>query len=123
MCFVDVLLWDFFLRGFWRKMKTAMCRQRSRQSRLDKAASGQTPAIARSLRSSASVPLDRGVRGVDNPKPVKAKMRVERQRGWDVTATAWARRLRPLGRGAPLSYVHPKTLNPNKAFYAERFQF
>ena len=53
-------------------------------------------------------PLDRGVRGVDNPKPVKVKIRVERQRGWGLTATAWARRLRPLGRGAPLPSVHPK---------------
>lgn len=106
----------FFWGGFGEKWRLQCA-----GSALDKAASGQTPAIARSLRSSASVPLDRG-RGVDNPKPVKAKMR-GRQRGWDVTATAWARRLRPLGRGAPLSYVHPKTLNPNKAFYAERFQF
>ena len=54
-------------------------------------------------------PLDRGARGVDNPKPVKVKMRVERQRGWDLTATARARRLRPLGRGAPLPV---DTLNP-----------
>ena len=46
-------------------------------------------------------PLDRGARGVDYPKPVKVKMRVERQRGWDSTASAGARRLRPLGRGAP----------------------
>ena len=59
-------------------------------------------------------PLDRGARGVDNPKPVKVKMRVERQRGWDLTATARARRLRPLGRGAPLPVdtLNPKTLNP-----------
>ena len=54
-------------------------------------------------------PLDRGARGVDNPKPVKVKMRVERQRGWDLTASARARRLRPLGRGAPLPV---DTLNP-----------
>ena len=54
-------------------------------------------------------PLDRGARGVDNPKTVKVKMRVERQRGWDLTASARARRLRPLGRGAPLPV---DTLNP-----------
>ena len=54
-------------------------------------------------------PLDRGARGVDSPKPVKVKMRVERQRGWDLTASARARRLRPLGRGAPLAV---ETLNP-----------
>ena len=56
-------------------------------------------------------PLIGGPRGVDNPKPVKAKMRVERQRGWDLTAAARARRLRPLGRGAPLTV---NTLNPKQ---------
>ena len=54
-------------------------------------------------------PLDRGARGVDSPKPVKVKMRVERQRGRDSTASAGARRLRPLGRGAPMTV---NTLNP-----------
>ena len=57
-------------------------------------------------------PLDRGARGVDNPKPVKVKMRVEREGGWDLTASARARRLRPLGRGAPLPV---DTLNSKEA--------
>eukprot|EP00971_Amphidinium_carterae_P189367 3758813-Amphidinium_carterae.1 len=46
-----------------------------------------------------ATPLDRGVRGVDYPKPVNVQARVERQRGWEESRTLSVR-LGPLGSSA-----------------------